>query len=176
MAVTPTGAPVWVRTNDHTTYGGNVNKRNYQSQGSVNAQTDISAEEYVRVCADLDAIGRVSPFAMIHYTNNDTVPAVPTVNNYDAMVGSAPTGVRNGDGDVTFTWSASYNDPYSQAGTIHIVSAVANVNSSAAEFCTVVPLDGDVDTRNEQVRVRAFDAAGAAIQDADVMLIVWTGA
>ena len=176
MAITPTGAPVWVRTNDHTTYGGNINKRNYQSQGAVNALTDISAEEYVRVTADLEAIGRTSPFAIMAYDNNDSPRAPPTIRDYSAMSGSAPTAVSNANGDVTFSWNGSYLDSYSVSGDIHITAATANVNSSAAEFATVELIDSDANGRNDQVRVRAFDQAGTPIVTAAVILVVYTGA
>lgn len=176
MAVTPTGAPVWVRTNDHTTYGGNINKKNYQAQGAVNALTDIDVTEYVRVAADLEAIGRTSPFAILSYINNDNPRGPPTIVNYDSMAGAAPKGVSNANGDVTWSWAGSYLDPYSVSGTIHITAATANINSSAAEFATVELIDSDANGRNDQVRVRAFDDTGTPIIAAGVILVVYTGA
>ena len=33
--IIPTGKPVWERSADHSTYGGNVEKRNHLGQGSI---------------------------------------------------------------------------------------------------------------------------------------------
>jgi hypothetical protein len=181
MSVTPSGNPSWVRSNDHTAFGGHVDKQNYMSQGVINAQTDVGAEAIARTAADLEAIERVLDFGEVTFTCNDTSPAAPTVNaaylqsspvrlsSYAS--GSPPSGfpsaARNGDGDVTFTFASSYTDAYGVAGAFGIYHATATLHGSAAGSATVDYTQGAV-----TVRVRAFDDAGAAIQDAKVTLTV----
>jgi hypothetical protein len=175
MAITPDGVPAWVKSGDHTSYGGHINKINYQSQGAVNPRTDVTAEQLCRMAADLAAVMRTAPFAIMTYTHNDAAPAVPTVNEYVAMSGTAPSGVRNGHGDVTFTWSASYSDEYSVSGNIHFIGAIATVLSATSEFADVLLSDVDTNGLNEVARIRIFDDAGAAVQDAQVSVMLFTG-
>ena len=116
MPITPTGNPAWTRSAGIESYGGNVNKRNHLSQGVVDPETDISAENLSRIAADLTAVARVSAFSAIRFTCNDTSPAAPTVANVLQQTAintagyegdAAPTGMpslaRNGTGDVTVT-------------------------------------------------------------------------
>ena len=175
MAIVPTGGPAWLKTSDHTTYGGDLNKANYQSQGPINPRTDVDAASFTRIAADMEALTRVAPFATVTYTADDTGASNPTVGEYNSMAGVAPVGVRNGDGDVTWTWLNSYADPYSVSGTLHIAHAQATLHGAAAGAAVVEILDVNVDTFNEVVRVRIFDDAGAAIQDATVTLEITTG-
>jgi len=176
MSITPTGNPAWVRSNGHTAYGGNVNKTNYQSVGTINPRTDLSAENLCRIAADLAAVARVSPFAVVTFTCDDTTPAAPTVSNYYAMAGAAPIATRNGNGDVTFAWSGTYNDDYGVAGRANIIGATATVQSGAAvRIATAQLLDANADGIFESVRVRVFDNAAAAVSNPKVTLSVWTG-
>jgi hypothetical protein len=175
MPITPTGDPVWVHTSDHTTYGGDTEKQNYQSEGTINPKTDVDAENFSRLVADLEAVGRTAAFASVTYTQDDTGTNDPTVVDYDGQSGSAPTGVRNSDGHVTWTWDASYTDAYGVSGDVHIAHAIATAHGGAAATCTVEPSDVDVNGKNEVVDVRCFDAAGVAATDLTVTLKVWTG-
>jgi len=166
---TPTGAPVWVHTNDHATYGGDVNKRNYQGQDAVNPRTDVSAQQFARLVADVAAMGNTAAWARVTFACNDAVPAVPTIDDYSAMSGTAPTPTRNGTGDVTFTWAASYTDAYGVSGAVNIVHAEATAHGTSSA-------DGVVEIVSPTVvRVRAFDAAGVALADATLTLTVATG-
>jgi hypothetical protein len=174
MPVTPAGDPLWAHTSDHTTYGGDLEKQNYQSQGAINGKTDVDAENFARFVADLEAVGRTAPFASVTYTQDDTGTNDPTVTEYDSQAGSAPTGVRNSDGRTTWSWDASYADPYSKSADVHIAHAMANVHGTTAATATVVPLDPDVNGKNEAVMVRCFDAAGNPVKDKTVTLKVWT--
>ena len=165
-----------MRSNDHTAYGGNVNKANYQSVDSVNPRTDLSAENLARMAADLAAVARTSPFAVLTYTTNDSSPAAPTIDDYDAMAGNNPTGARVGDGSVTFTWDASYNDPYSQSGDIHIIGATATVHGSNDSTPTITLSDPDSNSKNERIQIAVVDSsAGTAVQDVTVTVVVYTG-
>lgn len=122
---TPTGAPAWSRTASHDIYGGDVDKENLQSIGATNAKTDVGADAFVRACADLAADTRTAAFSKLLITCNDSVPGAPTIQCVHQMTGvrltsyvgdAAPSGFpsasRNGNGDVTVTWAASYSDPY----------------------------------------------------------------
>jgi len=130
------------------------------------------------MAADLEAISRTAPFATITYLNNDTSPAVPTIEVVYMMTGvrttsyagdAAPSGfpsaARNGDGDVTFTFDASYSDPYSVAGAFAPKHAVGNVHGTTAGEPVVV-------ISGATVRVRAFNGA-SALTDKRVTISVW---
>lgn len=175
--MTPTGAPAWTRTTSHTFYGGDVNKTNFLSQGAVDPTTDVVAEELARLAADLEALVRTAPFAVIRYLNNDASPAAPTIEFVCMMTGvrlvsyagdAAPSGfpsaARNGTGDVTFTFASSYSDDYGVSGSFGVSTAEASPNGQTAFFA-----DADIVTATT-VRVKCFDAAGAAIGDKRVTL------
>jgi len=177
MTTTPTGAPAWTLTANHEVYGGHTEKQNYQSEGAINPKTDVSVEQFCRMVADLAAVVRTAPFAAMSFTCDDTTPGVPTVNSYNSMAGLEPTGARNGDGDVTFRWLADYSDPYSVSGDLNIEHAIATVHEGVAGPYTasVELLDPDGNSKNESVRVRVLDAAGAAVAGAKCTLLVWCG-
>lgn len=177
MSITPTGNPAWVRSNGHTAYGGNINKVNYQSVGTVNPRTDLSAENLCRIAADLAAVARTSPFSVMTFTCDDTTPGAPVVGSYFAMAGSAPTGTRNGNGDVTFAWSDSYLDDYGVSGLANIRAAVATPHTTGVISWTasVQLIDADADGNFDTVRVRVYDETNTAVPNAKVTLITWTG-
>lgn len=177
MSIVPTGNPAWVRSNGHVAYGGNVNKVNYQSVGTINPRTDLSAENLCRIAADLAAVARVSPFSVMTYTCNDAAPAAPTISSYYAMVGTSPTAVRNGNGDVTFSWSDSYLDDYGVSGNANIIGAIATPHATSAVtwFASAELIDSDADGVFDSIRVRVLDQAGAAVSNVKVTLTTWTG-
>lgn len=177
MSIVPSGNPAWSRSNGHTAYGGNVNKVNYQSVGTVNPRTDVSAENICRMAADLAAVARTCPFSAMRFTCDDVTPAAPTIDSYYAMAGSQPTATRNGPGDVSFEWANSYMDDYSVSANANIMGAIATVHSVAAAdyIATVELIDGDADGVNDTVRVRVVDGAGAAVLNPTVTLTTWTG-
>ncbi len=169
MSTVPTGVPAWVRTASHDIYGGDVAKTNWQSQGVTNPLTDVGAESFVRMCADLAAVSRTAPFATLTVLCDDGTPAPPTIIVVNQMTGvrlvsyvgnAAPAGfpsaARNGNGDVTLTWANSYTDSYGVSGFLNIAHAQATVSSSAAAVATAVISDADADGHAETVRVRCF--------------------
>ena len=173
MTVTPTGLPIWSRTASFETYGGHTGKKNYNDVGLIDPTTDVSAEQFSREVADIAAMARTSPFAVMTYTQDDTGTNDPTVNYYDAHHGSgaakAPTLTRNGDGDVTITWDASYSDPYgvSQSVALRHVKATAHGSGNVNAVCDWTPGD-------RVVRVRCFTAdTGAAATDLVVTIEVF---
>jgi len=175
MTTTPTGAPVWERTNDHTTYGGHLQKENYQGQGAINAKTDVTAQQFARLCADVEALGKVADFATITYTQDDTGTADPTVDSYDAMAGArAPTATRESDGVVLLTWEDSYEDAYGIAGDINIGHVHADLEGTAAGGCTWTRHDTTANGSYNAVRIRCWDAAGAAALDKTVTVTIST--
>lgn len=172
MAITPSGTPAWTRQASHTQYGGSVNKRNYMSLGVVNALTDVGAEDFVRICSDLAALTRVAPMWVITYLCNDSSPAAPTIEVALGMTGvrvvsyaggSPPTGfpsaARNGNGDVTFTFAASYNDDYGVAGAWVPVTCTTALHGTVGGSIPWV-ISGST------LRLRALDHANAAISNA----------
>lgn len=173
--IIPTGLPAWVHANNHETYGGNVNKQNYQALAAINGRTDVDAAEYVRLAADMAAVQRTASFATLTYQCNDTVPGDPTVRSYLAMAGGPPVGARVSNGRVTWTWLASYDDPYGRNGLLHIVGCKLSVASIGGGVDTGYLLsDPDANAYNERVEAVAF-AAGGGLVDAIVTLTVYTG-
>ncbi len=189
MAITPNGDPAWLRTADHTTYGGNLNKQNYQSQGTVNARTDIDSAEFVRMVEDLAAAVRTAPFCTLTYTADDTGTNDPTVTFVNMMTGvrvlsyaggSPPAGFPAvtrpvaGDGIANIDFDATSDDDYGVTGTIHIVHAMAQLNGTAFGSANPTISDFDANTFNERVQVRVADDTGV-LTDQNVTVTVWTG-
>jgi hypothetical protein len=177
--ITPTGAPAWLRTVSIGHYGGHVSKENYLSRGAIDALTDVAAEEFVRMTADLAATVRGAPFAIITYLNNDTSPAAPTVESVLMMTGvrltsyaggTPPTGfpaaARQGTGEVTFTFSASYLDEYAVTGVFTPVGAKATGHGSTF----VAPV---IEIAGSAVTVLCRDNTSAAVGNKRVTLEVW---
>lgn len=112
--IVPTGSPAWVRDATHETYGGALEKANYQSTGTIDPQTDFSAENWARTSLDMAACERTAPAMMLRYQCNDTPHAPPTIIYARSMWGSTgtyegdnppvgfPSAIRNDDSDVTF--------------------------------------------------------------------------
>lgn len=175
----PSGAPAWTRQANHVDYGGDANKSNYASQGVVDPLTDVGAQALCAIARDLTADTRTADFAKVTYNHNDTAPAAPSIQFVHMMTGvrvttylgsSAPTGfpsaARNGNGDVTFTFAASYLDEYGVSGAFGIQHAIANVHGATACFATC-----DIITATT-VRVRVFLHDGTASLDKKVTLVV----
>lgn len=175
MAITPSGNPIWIRQNDHTSYGGRTDKKNYQSRGAVNGRTDVTAENICRIASDMAAIGRTAPFCSFTATLDDSGPAAPTISDYLAMVGDAPASARVSDGVATFDWGTSYSDDYSVAGDFHIVGALVSLQGSSAGSVVYEIQDINADDLAERLKVYVFDAAGAAKASPVVNITIWTG-
>jgi hypothetical protein len=185
MPVVPTGDPAWVRTSSLETYGGHAEKRNHLGQGSIDALTDVSAEEFSRLTADLAAIMRTAPFGSYWFVCNDTSPAAPTIVAVNSMIGirttpyegdAAPPGfpsaVRNGTGDVTFTWDASYTDPYGVAGVFGVANPYGN---ATAVNGNISKLKFGYTPGGLTLQVQAFDTSNVALADALVSFSVYSG-
>jgi hypothetical protein len=177
--IIPTGSPAWTRTASHTQYGGHVNKENYLSQGVIDAETDFGAEHLCRLAADMEALVRVAPFAVLTYLSNDSSPAAPTIEDVFMMTGISsvsyaggappsgfPSGSRSSTGRNVLTFAASYTDPYGVSAAFlptHVVAAVHG--STAAEAVWTIS--------GSSIDIRVFDAAGVAVADKRVTVTVW---
>jgi len=159
-------------------YGGHSSKENYLSRGAIDPLTDIAAEEVCRMTADLAAVVRTAPLAVITYLNNDASPAAPTVESVLMMSGvrlisypadSPPSGfpsaTRAGTGEVIFTFASSYLDDYGVSGAFALYSARATGHGS-----TFVEVTTEI--AGLTVTVRCFDDAGVAVADKRVTLLV----
>lgn len=179
MAITPTGRPAWARSVSHTDYGGHPNKANYQSQGVVNPRTDVGAEGFTRLVADAEATTRTAPTLTLRYTNRDTSPDAPLVLSAYMMVGvslagyegdvapdSFPDGARNSTGDVTFTIDSSFADAYGVSEPFAPTQCVLSVEGTTAAVATYV-------ISGQTVRIRCWDAAGAALGNKTVTAVIW---
>jgi hypothetical protein len=173
----PTGSPAWTGTADATTYGGHADKRDYQAQGVVNPQTDISAAEFKRLTADIAASARTAAFSRVSVTCVDPAgpPVVTSVwqmtgRNSSGYAGdAAPTGMpsaaRGGDGNVLLTWATSYEDDYGVAADLTI-RGVDVSSSGGIETWEIVSANS--------VRVRCYNGAAAALADALFTVTVYT--
>jgi hypothetical protein len=176
---TPTGRPAWARSVSHADYGGHTNKRNYQSQGVVNPRTDVGAEGFTRLVADAEATTRTAPMITLRYTNRDASTDTPLVLSAYMMIGVSlsgyegdltpddfPSGVRNGNGDVTFTFEEEFADAYGITEPFVPTQCLVSVEGTTAAHATYV-------ISGQTVRVRCWDAAGAAVANKNVTLTVW---
>lgn len=179
MAIIPAGAPPWVRTNDLSHYGGHAEKQNYLGRGAIDALTDVDAEEFARLAADQAALARVLDFCQATILCSDSAPAAPTFEFVNMMTGvraisyvgdaapsGFPSGARNGAGDVTITFGASYNDPYNVAGAFSVRHARASLIHTAAGRVVVEKASATT------IRLRAFDGAGSALSNARIFFAV----
>lgn len=177
--VVPTGSPAWTRATGFGFYGGNVNKENYLQRGPIDALTDLGAEDFSRMVADLAACARSAHFGVITHICNDSSPAAPTVEFCSLMTGvrltsyaggsppaGFPSAARNGNGDVTFTFAASYADEYGVVGAYTPRDPTGNLVGTAAGQPVFV-------VSGSTVRIRAFDGGGAAISDARVSWLIY---
>ena len=180
MSITPTGGPVWEGSSGHADYGGHANKRNHLSLGVIDPETDVSGEQLARMAADLAAVARVAPFAVLDITCNDSSPAAPTINTCylntgvratsyegDAAPAGFPTASRVASGRFTLHFSTSYSDDYGVSANFAIGG---RTGSHADETGGTVTVIKDSDT---VATVRAFNASGSADSDARVSVVIW---
>lgn len=107
-----------------------------------------SGAEYNTLCLLMVAVNRVMPAAVISVTGGNP----PTLAGFAApgssIVGGTFTLTRNGAGDVSITWPAN---TFPTPATAPVVSTNAGAQS-----------DADVVAITNGVRVRTYNAAGAA--------------
>lgn len=165
MSVTPSGSPAWVRNADATIYGGSVDKVNYQSQGVVNARTDVGADEFSRLTADAAACVRTAAFATFVIQTRDVSAVDPLVEctlmtgapsvQYDG--GSPPSGfpevTRIADGRANIEFNPTYTDEYGISATFAPTMATGNGAGST-------PLSVTFDVTGQNVVIHIKDSGG----------------
>lgn len=190
MSIVPDGSPAWVRSSDHSTYGGDTNKTNWHSQGVTNGRTDVGAEAFCRLAEDLSAVMRTAPFCTLTIQcDDDGAPGAPTITAVNQMTGvrivsylgsTPPTGFpsadRNGNGDITITWESSYVDDYGVSGDVNIQHVEVGCCGTVPQIPVYSLEDNDSNGLFEAVRVRVFDAVtGAASVSPKLTVSVVTG-
>lgn len=75
--VTPAGYPAWARMADATIYGGVADLRNLGGIGAVNAKTDVTAEEYLRLASDLARCVQTAPLLWMRMLISGTAGSGP---------------------------------------------------------------------------------------------------
>lgn len=191
MTITPAGNPAWARTAEIGDFGGSNEKRNYLDRGPIDVLTDISAEQFARLTADLEAAARTVPLLVASIGCDDHTPGPPLfgarLNPLDlseqiatgcavaSMVGNrlapyvgdaAPTGCpggsSNGVGDVTVTLPTTWADPFGVEYPVKICHAFAHlINSGDARAVAVPEIVSDT-----VVRVRCFNGSNAPLANA----------
>jgi hypothetical protein len=76
-----------------------------------------------------------------------------------------PSASRNGNGDITFTFAASYLDEYGVSGAYIPSNPVGMVLGATAGMVSAV-------RTGSTLRVRAWDAAGTALSNPNISLTV----
>lgn len=172
MSITPSGRPAWDRTNDHTAYGGHLNKKNFLAQDAVDPRTDVTAQNICRMAEDLACAAKMAPFAKVYVQANDASPADPTVLAYRAMAAaSMPTVARVSDGVFTLTWADSYDDAYGVSADVDF-KFVSPRAAASSIFATAALSDSTGNGKNNRVTVYVWDEDGNASLDAIVSVEV----
>lgn len=135
---------------------------------SPESLTGWSAAQHARFCADLVAMKRVAPLAVVTFT---LAAGVITTHDCWSMVeigtvsAFAPTLSTSGTGVVLVTFDPQFADEYDIGGFFHIRHA-----KPTAHGATCIKTSFDLVSPNS-VRVRTYDSGGSAA-DAKVTLRV----
>ncbi len=166
--VTPAADPAWVRNASIESFGATVNMHNLDEVGTVDPNTDYLAEQHASLADNAQAFQKTIPFAVIKLTCNDSSPAVPTINSYHALHGVVqPTVARSGTGHFTITWATSYLDSYGVEGATNLTDFTTSVHGS-----TFAQANAQFTAANV-LEVFVFDAAGSALADRKVTVVVY---
>jgi len=132
------------------------------------AQTGLTAEQYCRITADLVAMVRVMPLAIVHVNNPS---GTYSVDWYSAQHGSglavAPT-LSGAGGTIAVTWDYSYEDEYGKTWPMNIRAAKATCDKSTTAYGADVVLSSPV-----HVQVTTFPSATGIANDCSFTLVVW---
>jgi hypothetical protein len=124
------------------------------------AEEGWAPEQHARLCADLVAVKRTAPLARLYVAQDSGGPFAATVTSYRGQSGVglayAPSISVTGAGDVTLTFPAYWTDEFGRQYPLKIRQAIPKASATTARFINHV-----ISART--VRVRSFDAAGAAI-------------
>lgn len=145
---TPSGLPSWSRTATAETYGGSIEKQNYQSQGVTNAMTDLGAEEFSRMAADLSSCIRTAPFASL-VVNGVTEEVLNIQTQYGSLNEvydgynppfGFPTFIRNNDGYYTLEFPESATDDFGVVYPIDLRGIIAT-DATSASLISITQVD-----------------------------------
>jgi hypothetical protein len=106
----------------------------------------LSARQHARICADLVAMVRSAPLAIIR-VSLDTGDVLASLAQFGF---TAPTVVVNATGHITVTWPRSHADQFDAAAAMNLTSARASSHSATAVACTTeiaAPFEVDVHSR-----------------------------
>lgn len=127
------------------------------------SEEGVSAGQHARLVADVLAVGRTAPFAVMTVS-----VANATVSGYIGKNGNgsayAPTVVRTGTGVATVTFAKSIDDE-------HEVGYAIGINQARLTPIGTAMVTHELTSANV-ITIRTFDHAGTAT-DADVVLKVW---
>lgn len=176
---TPTGLPYWARTTSAEFYGGILGKEDYQTPGVINARTDVSAAQFLRLCADLAGVARVAPVGMAQWLCNDSAPAAPTIqaaacgatrssSSYagDAAPSGLPSATRLGNGSIRLVFPVTSEDDFQVSAAIQPSVWIPTLQNSAG-FVLV-----------SQFAARTFDVSavnsgGSALSNPTVSIVIF---
>ncbi len=120
-------------------------------------------EQHARLCADLVAVKRTAPLAKMRISQLAGSPFTAAVETYHgqngAGLGYAPSIVTNGAGDITLTFPVYWTDEYDIQHPVKLRQAVITGAETTCRFHAYV-------IAGQTIRIRSFDAAGAAISSA----------
>jgi len=176
MTTLPAGLPAWSRTASIESYGGHADKINFMGQGAIDARTDVTAAQINRLAADMSAIVRVLPLAVIIVQNDDTGVNDPTVLGAWLQSGVSaagyagasppsgfPTATRISDGSVAIQFPVPLTDDFGVEQKVHIRAAEASVSGDVADVSWGAPTDPDADGYYERIVMTAQDDSGVVI-------------
>lgn len=176
---TPNGLPYWSRTASAELYGASAGKADYQTPGAINARTDVSAAQFLRLAADLAGIARVTPVAAVHWTCNDSAPAAPTIlhgscgatrssASYagDAAPAGLPSATRLGTGSIRIVLPSTSEDDFLVTSPVEPVIWIPT-QLNAAGFITV----SQVGSRTFDVS--SFNPSSVALANTTCSIVFW---
>lgn len=113
-----------------------------------------TAAQHARAAADLVAILKTVPFAVVTFTIGGTISAF--LSQPGLGPDHAPTLANVSTGVATLEWAASYKDSYERSYPVNIRRVRVGLLGTAAGKYTYEIIDP------RKIRIRTFNAAGAA--------------
>jgi hypothetical protein len=188
MPIVPAGQPAWTRATTFDQVGGHENKQDFGGRKGLDALTDVNAEQFARLTADVPAMVRTAPFCILSFGCIDTPSGAPPVlgGYYDGAIVTSggvhmmtgvrmtayagdeppagyPSAVRVSNGCIDITFAASYTDAFGVEGAF----SITQVKPGCAVATAVQRVVATV-TSSTTVRVSVFDAADAPVPNARV--------
>lgn len=182
---TPTGLPYWARNTSAEDYGGIASKVDYQTPGAVNGRTDITAAQFLRLCADLSGVARTAPVAMAQWKCNDSPAAAPTVAFAragsaasvvpyagDAPPSGCPTLTRLGNGGVRLLLPSGSADAFGVVTTLDPDVWIPSLTSAAGSVSVErAPPSGG--SNPLMFDIFAFNTSGVALVGPTLNIVFW---